>query len=137
MNPALASEIALLSDVGWKVVSQTESIVSLETRGPFSWWIFLFCLIFFPIVGSTIYILWWLVFGVHHLFARVENEGIVISGDMWLVDLQKANLDRARQYQREVKEKGFWRAAGPSIFGVVSAVVLWFILIWVFIQIVD
>ncbi len=134
MNTALATEMDVLSSVGWRVLSQTENTASLETRGPFNWWIMLFCLVFFPIVGSAIYILWWLVFDRHQLFLRVENEQISSSGDTWLVDRQKGNLERARQFQLEIKQRGFFRAAGPSILGLVLAVAIWFAIIWVFIR---
>ncbi len=134
MNAALATEMDVLSSVGWRVESQTETTASLETRGPFNWWIFLFCLLFFPIIGSAIYILWWLIFDQHHLFVRVENEQMSSSGDTWLVKRQKANLERARQFQREIKQRGFFRAAGPSILGIVVAVAIWFVIIWVFIR---
>jgi hypothetical protein len=137
MNPALAAQLDVLSSVGWKVVSQTDTTASLETRGPFSWWVFLFCLIFVPLVGSTIYILWWLIFDNHHLFARVENDSVVTSGDTWLVDRQMVNLERTRQVQREIKEKGFWSVALPPILGVLATIVLWFFFIWLFVQIIE
>ncbi len=134
MNTALAAKVDVLASVGWRVQSQTVTTVSLEMRGPFNWWILLFCLVFFPIVGSAIYILWWLIFAQHHLFVRVENEQMISSGDTWLVDRQMGNLERARQFQLEIKQRGFFRAAGPSILGLVVAVAIWFAIIWVFIR---
>ena len=134
MNTALAAQMDVLSSVGWRVESQTETTASLTTRGPFNWWILLFCLVFFPIVGSAIYILWWLIFAQHHLFVRVANEQMISSGDTWLVDRQMGNLERARQIQREIKQRGFFRAAAPSILGVVVAVAIWFVIIWVFVR---
>ncbi len=134
MKTSLAAEMDVLASVGWRVQSQTETTASLETRGPFNWWILLFCLVFFPIVGSAIYILWWLIFDQHHLFVRVENEQMISSGDTWLVDRQMGNLERARQIQREIKQRGFFAAAGPSILGLVVAVAIWFAIIWVFIR---
>jgi hypothetical protein len=118
-------------------MSQTDTTASLETRGPFNWWIFLLCLIFVPLVGSAIYILWWLIFDNQPVFARMDGDSVRTSGDNWLVDRQMANLERTRQVQREVKEKGFWRAALPSFLGVIATIVLWFFFIWLFVQIID
>jgi hypothetical protein len=136
MNQALMAETTELTSFGWKVVSQTETTASLETRGPFSWWIFLFCLLFFPLVGGTIYILWWLIFDNHSVFLAVADGNVQTSGDVWLVEKQKANREAIIAFQRKAKEQGFWAAAGPSLISVALSIVLWFFLIWVFIQII-
>lgn len=137
MNPALATEVDLLSSMGWKVTSQTESTAALETRGPFSWWIFLFCLLLFPIIGATLYILWWMIFDNHNVFLRAQVDQVTTSGDVWLIERQKANIVAMQAFQREVKTKGFFAAALPSLIALLVAILIWFIMVWVFIQIVD
>jgi uncharacterized protein with PQ loop repeat len=136
MRPVLAMEVEILSSMGWRVVSQTETTAALETRGPFSWWIFFFALLFFFLFGGLIYIVWWLIFDRHDLFLRVDNDQVVTSGDVWLVQRQRADLERTRQFWLEAKQKGFWSAAWPSIVAFAVGIVIWFILIWAFIQLV-
>jgi hypothetical protein len=136
MNQKLAAELSELSSFGWKVTSQTDTTASVETRGPFSWWIFLFCLLFFPLVGGTIYVLWWLIFDNHNVFLTATESGVKASGDMWLLERQRANKEAALAFQRQVHEQGFWAAAGPSLLSIAFAIAFWFFLIWLFIQII-
>ena len=136
MNPALSAEIGDLSSFGWKVTSQTEASASLETRGPFSWWIFLFCLLFFPLVGGWVYVLWWIVFDNHHVFLAASDGAVQVNGDVWLVEKQKADRETIIAFQKRAKEQGFWAAAGPSLVSVGLSIAIWFFIIWVFIQII-
>ena len=137
MNPALATEVDLLSSMGWMVTSQTESTAALETRGPFSWLIFLFCLLFFFGLGGMLYIAWWLIFDNHHVFARAEGDEVTTSGDIWLIERQKADIVAMQAFERQVKTQGFFKAAMPSLIALLGAILIWFIMVWIFVQIVD
>ncbi|HEX5940100.1 MAG TPA: hypothetical protein VFZ12_07040 [Dehalococcoidia bacterium] len=137
MNAQLATEVATLSDLGWTLHTSTETTASLETRGPFNWWIFLFCLILFPLIGAMIYVIFWLVTSHLEVFLHTEGNSVMASGDTWYVQRQKVNVEAARQFQRRVKEEGFWKAAGPSLFAALITIVIWFALIWLFIEIIE
>lgn len=135
MNEALSAEVELLTNLGWRLDTQTDTTASLSTRGPFSWWIFLFMFLLFLGIGAFIYVMWWLIFSNLHVFLRAQNGNVTASGDAWYLERQKVDVQRAIQMQRDIKEKGFWTVAGPSILGFIVVVGLWFFFIWLFIQI--
>ena len=48
MHAALAKRVDELVECGWEPQTTTETTVSLAGRRPFSWWLFLLVVIFFP-----------------------------------------------------------------------------------------
>jgi hypothetical protein len=53
MQAALAARIDELVPYGWEPVTTTETSASLSGRRPFSWWLFLFVIVFFPFFGGS------------------------------------------------------------------------------------
>ena len=137
MHATLASETDTLVNLGWNIKTQTDTTVSLETRSPFNWWIFLFCLLIFFGFGALIYTLYWLIASRNDIFLRMDGETVAMSGDVWVVQRQKANLEAAIAFQRNLKERGFWSAAGPSLIAALITIVVWFLIIWGFVALIS
>ena len=53
MKADLAKRVDELVAMGWEPTTTTETTVSLVGRRPFSWWLFLFVIVFFPVVFLT------------------------------------------------------------------------------------
>lgn len=132
MNPALAAEIARLTDWGWHVVSHTDSTASLETRGPFNWLLFALSILLFFGIGGLLYVAFWLVASRAHLFLYMENEQVASSGDTWLVEQQQADEMRSRRLALDIHQRGFWTVMWPSIVAMLLVMVIWIILIRIF-----
>ena len=60
MQAALARRIDDLVELGWEPSTTTETSATLHGRRPFSWWLFLFVVIFFPFFGGILYLIFWL-----------------------------------------------------------------------------
>jgi hypothetical protein len=54
MQTALAKRIDELVEIGWEPTTTTETSASMIGRRPFSWWLFLFVVIFFPFFGGIL-----------------------------------------------------------------------------------
>ena len=137
MNPKLAAEMDTLVNLGWTIKTQTETTASLETRGPFNWWIFVLCLVIFFGFGVLIYTLYWLIASRSDVFLRADGDNVSMSGDVWEVQRQKANMEQAIAFQREVKQRGFWSAAGPSLIAALITIAVWFLIIWGFVALIS
>ena len=101
MSPTLATEVEMLEGLGWSVRSETETSVSLRTRSPFNWWIFLVGLLLFVGVGALIYVFYWLIFARSDVLLRVMEDGrVVMSGDTLLVAQQSDDFRWSIHFQR-------------------------------------
>ena len=136
MNQALAAEVHTLVDMGWTLRSGTDTTAALQTRGPFNWFLFALSMLFFLGVGGLIYLTFWLTTDRADVFLRVADDRVRIAGDDLLVERQKAEEERTRRLVLDVKERGFWLAAWPSVLAAVVNIGLWFLLIWAFVTIV-
>ena len=132
MNPTLATEIARLTNMGWRVVSHTDSTASLENRGPFNWLLFALAILIFFGIGGLLYVAFWLVASRAHLFIYMDGEQMLSSGDTWLVAQQEVNGELARQRAEDIKRQGFWKVMWPAIVAMLLAMVVWIILIRIF-----
>ena len=132
MNPTLAAEIARLTNMGWRIVSHTDSTASLETRGPFNWLLFALSILIFFGVGGLLYVAFWLVASRAHLFIHMDGEQMVSSGDTWLVVQQEVDEELSRRRAEAIKRQGFWKVMWPSIVAMLLAMGAWIILIRIF-----
>ena len=53
MQSALTKRVEELVECGWYPETTTETTASLVGRRPFSWWLFLLVIVFFPIEGTA------------------------------------------------------------------------------------
>ena len=60
MIEPLIRRVAELVDTGWEPQTTTDTSASLATRGPFQWWLFVFMVILFPLLGGVLYVAFWL-----------------------------------------------------------------------------
>ena len=75
MTEALAKRVGELVEFGWEPRTSTETTMSLGTRGPFNWWLFLLVVVFFPIFGGILYLIFWLASSRAVVFLHQEGEG--------------------------------------------------------------
>jgi hypothetical protein len=127
MQLALAKRIDQLVDYGWEPHTTTETTASLYGRRPFNWWVFLLVVIFFPIFGGIVYLLFWLLTSKATVFLHQEGEEVVASGDLWLVRLQEAQHQALVAEQRQIKERGFWAVMWPKLVVFLLLFVLWIV----------
>jgi hypothetical protein len=127
MQLALAKRIDQLVDYGWEPHTTTETTASLYGRRPFNWWVFLLVVIFFPIFGGIVYLLFWLLTSKATVFLHQEGEEVVSSGDLWLVRLQEAQHQALVAEQRQIKERGFWAVMWPKLVVFLLLFVLWIV----------
>lgn len=132
MNTTLATEIARLTNMGWRVVSQTDTSASLEDRGPFNWLLFALSILIFFGIGGLLYVAYWLIASRAHIFIYMDGEQLMSSGDTWLVAQQELDEALSRQRTEAIKQKGFWKVMWPSIVAMLLAMVGWIILIRIF-----
>jgi len=127
MQLALAKRIDQLVDYGWEPHTTTETTASLYGRRPFNWWVFLLVVIFFPIFGGIVYLLFWLLTSKATVFLHQEGEEVVASGDLWLVRLQEAQHQALVAEQRQIKERGFWAVMWPKLVVFLLVFVIWIV----------
>jgi hypothetical protein len=127
MQLALAKRIDQLVDYGWEPHTTTETTASLYGRRPFNWWVFLLVVIFFPIFGGIVYLLFWLLTSKATVFLHQEGEEVVASGDLWLVRLQEAQHQALVAEQRQIKERGFWAVMWPKLVVFLLVFVVWIV----------
>ena len=53
MHAAVARRVDELVECGWEPQTTTETSAALVGRRPFSWWLFLLVVVFFPLFGGT------------------------------------------------------------------------------------
>jgi len=128
MQAALAKRIDELVECGWEPVTTTETSATLHGRRPFSWWLFLFVVIFFPLFGGILYLIFWLATSRATVFLHQDGEQVHQAGDLWLVKLQEARREALIEEQRQIKERGFLAAMWPQLLAFLGLLLLW---VWV------
>ncbi len=125
MQTALAKRIDELVELGWEPATTTETSGSLVSRRPFSWWLFLFVVIFFPFLGGALYLIFWLATSRVTLFLHQDGEEVHLAGDLWLVRMQEARREAFIQEQRQIKERGFLAVMWPQLLAFLVLLFLW------------
>ncbi len=133
MNSALARRVDQLVECGWEPNTTTETTASLAGRRPFNWWLFLLVVVFFPLFGGVLYLIFWLSTSRAVVFLHEEGEEVVEAGDLWLVRLQESRREAHVAEQRQIKEQGFWAVMWPKLLAFLVGLLLWIaILRWYF-----
>ena len=133
MNSALARRVDQLVECGWEPNTTTETTASLAGRRPFNWWLFLLVVVFFPLFGGVLYLIFWLSTSRAVVFLHEEGEEVVEAGDLWLVRLQESRREAHVAEQRKIKEQGFWGVMWPKLLAFLVGLLLWIaILRWYF-----
>ena len=125
MHTALAKRVDELVECGWEPKTTTETTASLVGRGPFSWWLFLLVVIFFPLFGGILYLIFWLATSQATVFLHAEGDEVVAAGDLWLVRRQEVSRAAHIEQQRQIKERGFLAVMWPKLLAFLVLLVLW------------
>ena len=133
MHAALAKRVDELVECGWEPHTTTETSAALHGRRPFSWWLFLFVVVFFPFFGGILYLIFWLSTSRATVFLHAEGDEVVAHGDLWLVRLQEARREAYIGEQRQIKERGFLAVMWPQLVSFLVFLVLWVVFLrWYF-----
>jgi len=125
MHAVLARRVDELVECGWEPQTTTETSAALVGRRPFNWWLFLMVLIFFPLFGGILYLIFWLSTSRATVFLHAEGDEVVAAGDLWLVQFQEASREAYVEEQRQVKERGFLAVMWPKLLAFLVLLVLW------------
>jgi len=125
MQQSLAQRVDGLIELGWVPRTMTETSASLVGRRPFSWWVFLFVIMFVPVFGGILYLIFWLITSRAIVFLHVEGEEVVSVGDLWLVSSQEKNREAFIQQQQKIKERGFLAVMWPQLLAFLAIMALW------------
>jgi hypothetical protein len=125
MQTGLAKRIDELVEIGWEPVTSTETSASLVGRRPFSWWLFLFVVVFFPFFGGILYLVFWLATSRATVFLHQESDEVHEAGDLWLVRSQEAQREALIRQQRQIKERGFLAVMWPQLLSFLLLLFLW------------
>ena len=125
MQTALAKRIDELGDFGWEPVTTTETSASLHGRRPFSWWLFLFVVIFFPFFGGVLYLIFWWATSRATVFLHQEGNEVQQAGDLWLVRMQESQREAFIAQRKEIKERGFLAVMWPKLLVFLGLLALW------------
>lgn len=125
MQTALAKRIDALVECGWEPITTTETSGSLVGRRPFSWWMFLFVVIFFPVFGGILYLVFWLATSRATVFLHQDGDQVHEAGDLWLVRMQEARRDAHINEQKQIKEQGFLAVMWPKLVTFLVLMFLW------------
>ncbi len=101
MHVKLAKRVDELVECGWEPHTTTETSAALAGRRPFSWWLFLLVVVFFPLFGGILYLIFWLSTSRATVFLHAEGDEVVASGDLWLVRLQETRREAFIAQQRQ------------------------------------
>ena len=133
MQSALTKRVEELVECGWYPETTTETTASLVGRRPFSWWLFLLVIVFFPIFGGIVYLIFWFLTSRATIFLHQEGDRVVEAGDVWLVRGQEARRDAFIAEQRAVKENGFLAVMWPKLVSFLVLMVFWVLFLrWYF-----
>lgn len=125
MHAGLARRIDELVECGWEPRTSTETSATLHGRRPFNFWLFLLVIVFFPIFGGIVYLIFWLSTSRATLFLHAEGEEVVSSGDLWLVNLQEREREAYVARSQEIKERGFMAVMWPQLLAFLAMLALW------------
>jgi hypothetical protein len=133
MQTALAKRIDELVECGWEPHTTTETTASLFGRRPFSWWMFVFVVIFFPFFGGVLYLVFWLATSRATVFLHQDGDTVHEAGDLWLVRMQESRREAFIQEQRQIKERGFLPVMWPKLLTFLVLMFVWIAFIrWYF-----
>ena len=129
MQGPLAKRIDELVECGWEPHTTTETSASLIGRRPFSFWLFLFVVVFFPFFGGVLYLIFWLATSRATVFLYQEGDTVHEAGDLWLVRMQEARRAAHIAEQKQIKERGFLAVMWPNLvtFLVMLGLWVWFL----------
>ena len=125
MHAALAQRVDQLVECGWEPNTTTETTASLVGRRPFNWWLFLLVVVFFPLFGGILYLIFWSATSRATVFLHVEGDEVVAAGDLWLVRLQETQREAYVQQHRQIKERGFLAVMWPQLVAFLVFLFLW------------
>ena len=125
MQTALAKRIDELVEIGWEPVTTTETSASLIGRRPFSWWLFLLVIVFFPLFGGILYLVFWLATSRATVFLHQEAAEVHMAGDTWLVSLQEQQRAAMVEQRRQIRERGFLSVMWPQLLSFLVLLGLW------------
>ena len=133
MQGALAKRIDEMVECGWEPHTTTETSASLIGRRPFSFWLFLFVVVFFPFFGGVLYLIFWLATSRATVFLHQEGDTVHEAGDLWLVKMQEARRAAHIAEQKQIKERGFLAVMWPNLVTFLVMLCLWiWLLRWYF-----
>ena len=133
MHAALAKRVEEFVECGWEPQTTTETTASLVGRRPFSWWLFLLVIVFFPLFGGILYLIFWLSTSRATVFLHQEGDEVVAAGDVWLVQLQEARREAHVAEQRQIKERGFLKVMWPQLGAFLALMICWVVFLrWYF-----
>jgi hypothetical protein len=133
MQSALTKRVEELVECGWYPETTTETTASLVGRRPFSWWLFLLVIVFFPLFGGIVYLIFWFLTSRATIFLHQEGDRVVEAGDVWLVRGQEARRDAFIAEQRAVKENGFLTVMWPKLVSFLVLMIVWVVFLrWYF-----
>ena len=133
MEAVLSQRVVELVENGWEPITTTETTASLLGRRPFAWWLFLIVIFLFPIFGGVLYLVFWVATSRATVFLHVENDEVIVSGDQWLINLQKSQKDAYVDKQRQIKERGFLPVMWPQLIVSLLLILGWIALLkWYF-----
>lgn len=125
MQSALAKRIDELVEIGWEPMATTETSASLVGRRPFSWWLFLFVIVFFPFFGGILYLVFWAATSRATLFLHQDGDEVHSAGDLSLVRMQEARREAFIEEQRQINEQGFLAVMWPKLVTFLVLLFLW------------
>ncbi len=125
MQGALATRIDELVEFGWEPITTTETSASLVGRRPFSFWLFLFVVVFFPLFGGILYLVFWLATSRATVFLHQEGDAVHEAGDLWLVRTQEARRSAHIEERKQIKERGFLAVMWPNLLAFLVLLFLW------------
>ena len=133
MHKALAKRVDDLVECGWEPHTTTETSAAMLGRRPFSWWLFLLVVVFFPLFGGILYLIFWLSTSRATVFLHVEDDEVVSAGDLWLIQLQESSREAHIENQRQIKERGFLAVMWPQLLSFLVFLMLWVVFLrWYF-----
>jgi len=125
MQAALARRIDELVECGWEPATTTETSATLHGRRPFSWWLFLFVVFFFPFLGGVLYLIFWMATSRATVFLHQDGDSVHQAGDLWLVRMHEARREALIEEQRQIKERGFLAVMWPQLLVTLVMIALW------------
>ena len=125
MHAALAKRVDELVECCLNAPATTETSAALVGRRPFSWWLFLLVVVFFPLFGGILYLVFWLSTSRATVFLHAEGDEVVAAGDLWLVRLQEGRREAHIKQQRQIKERGFLAVMWPQLLAFLPLLFLW------------
>ncbi len=125
MHAALAKRVDELVECGWEPHTTTETSAALTGRRPFNWWLFLLVVVFVPVFGGILYLIFWLSTSRATVFLHAEGDEVVAAGDLWMVWHQEGRRNAYIEEQRQIKERGFLAVMWPLLLAFLVFLGLW------------